>query len=152
MTGFLILGFIFLSCWLIMQYSMVYRFTFEQWPFFACITLTSFINIIIGMAFGVLSWLNFGKGLSSYRESLLVCATWTFVTMLPYLSVNVEYDLEKMDFEHDVFPIKESDKSTEENGDTISYPTVIFSVPTLHSDQLKEQPKGLLPSAFSTRS
>jgi len=66
MALFLGIAFIFISGWAIMFYSLVYRWTFVQWPLLACFTVESYIVLIGSMVFGVLCWLNFGEGLSHY--------------------------------------------------------------------------------------
>ncbi|TFK47254.1 hypothetical protein OE88DRAFT_1666637 [Heliocybe sulcata] len=84
MSGFLVLAFVLIVCWAIMFYSLVYRWTFIQWPFFACMTVSSFVVLIACFGFGVICWLNFGKGLKH----------WLYV----------EDILAKSDFEPEVFP------------------------------------------------
>jgi len=97
MTGFLVLAFIFISGWSIMFYSLVYRWTFVQWPFLACITAESYIVMIASMILGVMSWLNFGKGLALY--------------------LNAEDALEEADFEHEIFQNKGYDAEKGEKGE-----------------------------------
>lgn len=76
MSGFLAVAFIYIACWSIMFYSQVYRWTFVNWVFFACITVASFVVLVLVTVFAVLCWLNFGKGLAQYREySLLLTNT-----------------------------------------------------------------------------
>ncbi|KZT24929.1 hypothetical protein NEOLEDRAFT_1134125 [Neolentinus lepideus HHB14362 ss-1] len=84
MAGFLSLAFTLIVCWAVMFYSLVYRWTFIQWPFFACMTVSSFIVLIACFGFGVICWLNFNKGLKH----------WLYV----------EDVLAKSDFEPEVFP------------------------------------------------
>jgi len=97
MTGFLVLAFIFISGWSIMFYSLVYRWTFVQWPFLACITAESYIVMIASMILGVMSWLNFGKGLALY--------------------LNAEDALEAADFEHEIFQNNGYDAEKGEKGE-----------------------------------
>jgi hypothetical protein len=66
MLIFLITAFVLLSCWGVMFYSLVYRWTLEQWPYLACFTFASFILIIASMVLGIVCWLNFNKGLAEY--------------------------------------------------------------------------------------
>ena len=68
MASFLTVSFIYIACWSIMFYSQVYRWTFINWVFFACITVASFVVLVLATVFGVLCWFNFGKGLAQYRE------------------------------------------------------------------------------------
>ncbi|KII83848.1 hypothetical protein PLICRDRAFT_58289 [Plicaturopsis crispa FD-325 SS-3] len=66
MTAFLSLGFVFIAVWSIMFYSQVYRWQFIQFPFFACITIQSFVVLIASCLLGVVCWRNFDKGLDHY--------------------------------------------------------------------------------------
>lgn len=83
MAVFLVLTFIFVSTWAIMFYSEVYRFTFLDWPYFACTTVASFMVLISAFIFGIICWRNFGKGLAHY--------------------LHTESALEKSDFEPELF-------------------------------------------------
>jgi cell division protein FtsW (lipid II flippase) len=82
MTGFLVIAFIFLVCWLAMFKARTYRWTFIEWPFLVCMTLVSYITIVGSFIFGIMSWLNFGKGFSSYRKRPL---THMFHVLTPRL-------------------------------------------------------------------
>lgn len=84
MAGFIILAFVLIACWGTMFYSLVYRWTFIQWPFFACMTVSSFIGLTACVVLGIVCWLNFNKGL----------AHWLYV----------EGVLANSDFEPEVFP------------------------------------------------
>jgi hypothetical protein len=66
MLIFLIIAFALLTCWGTMFYSLIYRWTLEQWPYLACFTFASFILIIASMVLGIICWLNFNKGLAEY--------------------------------------------------------------------------------------
>ncbi|TFK92896.1 hypothetical protein K466DRAFT_181277 [Polyporus arcularius HHB13444] len=66
MAGFLFLTFCYITLWSAMFSSEVYRWTFIEWPFFACSTMVS-MGVLLGAAiFGIISWVNFGKGLAHY--------------------------------------------------------------------------------------
>ena len=69
MIAFLVLAFIFIASWAVMFYSLVFRWTFTSWPFFAAITVTAFAEMIASCAIGILCWRNFDKGLAQYRMS-----------------------------------------------------------------------------------
>ena len=75
MAGFLFLDLCYIVLWSAMFYSEVYRWTFIEWPFFACSTMVSMAVLLGAAIFGVISWLNFGKGLAHYRTSLLRSVT-----------------------------------------------------------------------------
>ncbi|ETW82980.1 hypothetical protein HETIRDRAFT_426430 [Heterobasidion irregulare TC 32-1] len=52
--------------WTLMFFSPVYRFVFNTWPFFATMTVTSYIFLVATSVLGALCRLNFGKGLAHY--------------------------------------------------------------------------------------
>jgi len=83
MTAFLLIAFVFLVCWSIMYYSLVYRWTWIQWPFFASLTVAAQLGLVATLVLGVLCWRNFHMGLKQY--------------------LHVERILEKSDFEPDSF-------------------------------------------------
>ncbi|THH29296.1 hypothetical protein EUX98_g4895 [Antrodiella citrinella] len=66
MALFLAICFIYIASWSIMFYSQVYRWTWVQWPFFASMTVASFIILIIAGIFAVICLLNFDRGLAHY--------------------------------------------------------------------------------------
>jgi hypothetical protein len=49
-----------------MFYSQIYRFTFVDWPFFGCMTVTSFLALISSTVFAFVCLRNYGKGLSEW--------------------------------------------------------------------------------------
>ncbi|KAF8890623.1 hypothetical protein BD779DRAFT_1516082 [Infundibulicybe gibba] len=63
---FLFLTFCAIVCWSMMFYSIVFRWTFLQWPFLGCCTVASFILLFANLILGTICWLNFGKGLAEY--------------------------------------------------------------------------------------
>ncbi|KZT38548.1 hypothetical protein SISSUDRAFT_1128729 [Sistotremastrum suecicum HHB10207 ss-3] len=66
MCTFLGICFVIVCCWSIMFYSIVYRYTFLTWPFFATMTVTSFVLMISTFIIGIACYRNFGKGLAHY--------------------------------------------------------------------------------------
>ncbi|KAF8064161.1 hypothetical protein FPV67DRAFT_1420008 [Lyophyllum atratum] len=48
--------------------SAIYRFIFMSWPFFATITVTSFVLILVTTLLGVWCRLNFGRGLAHFLQ------------------------------------------------------------------------------------
>ncbi|KAI0742633.1 hypothetical protein C8Q80DRAFT_1221115 [Daedaleopsis nitida] len=66
MAGFLFLNTSYIVFWSVMFYSEVYRWTFLEWPFFACSTIVSFVVLFGAAIFGAISWSGFGKGLAHY--------------------------------------------------------------------------------------
>ncbi|THH15700.1 hypothetical protein EW146_g4813 [Bondarzewia mesenterica] len=52
--------------WTLMFFSPLYRFVFDIWPFFATMTVTSYIFLVATSVLSFLCRLNFGKGLAHY--------------------------------------------------------------------------------------
>ncbi|KAF4611421.1 hypothetical protein D9613_003786 [Agrocybe pediades] len=69
MVIFLAIGFIIITGWAMMFYSIVYRWSFLQWPYLGCFTVASFILLISSMILGVVCRVNFGKGLAQYLHA-----------------------------------------------------------------------------------
>ncbi|KAF8638359.1 hypothetical protein AX17_002261 [Amanita inopinata Kibby_2008] len=89
----------------IMFWSTLYRFIFTSWPFFATITLTAYIFVVITSILAIWCRFNFGQGLAHFLQ--------------------VSDVLENMDFPP-VFFSKEGDT---ENGVTKEVPITISSPP-----------------------
>ncbi|TFK37642.1 hypothetical protein BDQ12DRAFT_685042 [Crucibulum laeve] len=49
-----------------MFFSPLYRYIFISWPFFATITVTSYVLVVVTTLLAILCRVNFGKGLSHY--------------------------------------------------------------------------------------
>ena len=77
------IGGIFFICWALMYYSLVFRWTWLQWPFFACITVCAQLVLLTSIAFAVQCRRSFDRGLKHY--------------------LHVNAVLEKADFEPGVF-------------------------------------------------
>ncbi|KAH9976622.1 hypothetical protein BGW80DRAFT_1289450 [Lactifluus volemus] len=56
----------FIFTWTMMFYSPVYRFTFIDWPFFGCVTVTAFVSLIFSTVFMFICRHNYGKGLAQW--------------------------------------------------------------------------------------
>lgn len=65
---FLVLGVLITSAWAAMFSSSSYRWTFSTWPFFACMTILSFVLLVASLILGIICRSNFGKGFAHYRE------------------------------------------------------------------------------------
>ncbi|KAJ7778472.1 hypothetical protein B0H16DRAFT_1879104 [Mycena metata] len=78
MISFLAISFVFVSGWGIMFYSIVYRWSFLQWPYLGCFTVASFILIIAGMILGTICWRNFDLGLREYLNAESALASLNF--------------------------------------------------------------------------
>ena len=66
MAGFTFLTLAYIVSWGAMFDAQVFAWTFIEWPFFACSTMVSMAVLLGAAIFGVISWLNFGKGLAHY--------------------------------------------------------------------------------------
>jgi hypothetical protein len=78
MSIFLGIAVILLSGWSIMFYSIVYRWTFMQWPYLGCFTVASLVLIIASIILGVICRTNFGKGLAQYLHAEEALASSNF--------------------------------------------------------------------------
>ncbi|KAG5638405.1 hypothetical protein H0H81_000182 [Sphagnurus paluster] len=112
MGFFLGTAIVLLSGWCIMFYSMVYRWTFVEWPFLACFTVASLILIIASTILGVICRLNFGKGLAQYLSAEAALASSNFAPEV---------------FSHD----EEKGKSDQDLKDpaTFDQPSITFFIP-----------------------
>ncbi|ETW79910.1 hypothetical protein HETIRDRAFT_386468 [Heterobasidion irregulare TC 32-1] len=108
MLAFSAVGFIFISCWAIMFYSRIYRFTFVDWPFFGCMTVSSFVVMILSIVFGIINQLHFKHGLKQYLD--------------------VEETMARSDFDPQVFNHSTSKEWKEETS------VARFTIPILLSD------------------
>lgn len=52
--------------WSLMYDSLVWRWTWIQWPFFACLAVSAQAALLACLAIGIACRLNFGKGLKEY--------------------------------------------------------------------------------------
>ncbi|KAH6911883.1 hypothetical protein BKA70DRAFT_1397995 [Coprinopsis sp. MPI-PUGE-AT-0042] len=66
MNLFLGLSFGILTGWMVMFYSIIYRWTFLQWPFLGCYTVASQTLVVASLVLGVVCRVNFGKGHAEY--------------------------------------------------------------------------------------
>jgi hypothetical protein len=67
--AFLVSGLAIVAAWSSMFASILYQWTFQNFPFFATVTVTAFIVLVITVALGIICRLNFGHGLPKYRTS-----------------------------------------------------------------------------------
>lgn len=78
-----------------------YRTIFKSWRFFATVTVTAFILLVLTVALGVICYLNYGKGLQAYRKHssfAVAIKTLTPATFTPFL-VQMTEELEGTDFD-----------------------------------------------------
>ncbi|EIM85830.1 uncharacterized protein STEHIDRAFT_121849 [Stereum hirsutum FP-91666 SS1] len=60
--------------WTAMYFSPLYRFYLSIWPFFATVTVTAYILLLLTFVAGILCRLNFGKGLAHYLSVISALA------------------------------------------------------------------------------
>ncbi|KAH8823863.1 hypothetical protein DL96DRAFT_240512 [Flagelloscypha sp. PMI_526] len=70
LIAFFGLSFVMLSIAIAMFASPIYRFVFDRWPFFATMTVTSFVVMLATAFIGALCGRNFGNGLAQYCKFL----------------------------------------------------------------------------------
>ncbi|KAI0684697.1 hypothetical protein BC835DRAFT_1422063 [Cytidiella melzeri] len=90
MIAFLLILACFITGFLAMFIDGAFRFTWLQWPFFACVSGINAVVLIICAMFAVLCRIHFGEGLSHYRKISLS-------------KVHVKQVLSDQDFEPDEF-------------------------------------------------
>ena len=69
MLVFLGTGLAYIGGWGAMYYSEVFRWTWVEWPFFACLTIISQVVLIASIVLGIICRKNFKKGLAQYCTS-----------------------------------------------------------------------------------
>jgi len=67
LAAFLFLGVFYIASWGAMFYSLVFRWTFASWPFFASLAVAAFVMLIASCVLGVVCRKNFDKGLAHFR-------------------------------------------------------------------------------------
>ncbi|KAJ3503632.1 hypothetical protein NMY22_g18184 [Coprinellus aureogranulatus] len=66
--GFAVLSAVFLSISGVMFGSEAYRTIFKSWRFFATVTVTAFILLVLTVTLGFVCYFNYGKGLQAYLQ------------------------------------------------------------------------------------
>ncbi|KAF7297185.1 hypothetical protein MIND_00951600 [Mycena indigotica] len=113
MISFLGIAFFFVAGWALMFYSIVYRWSFVQWPYLGCFTVASFILIIASVILGTICWRHFGEGLTEY--------------------LNAEAALADSDFAPEIFKNNSDDVEKAAPSDPFySYDDPAFPLPTFH--------------------
>ncbi|KAJ3565358.1 hypothetical protein NP233_g7676 [Leucocoprinus birnbaumii] len=100
--GFFFLAFVLIVGWSVMFYSLVYRWTFLQWPFLAGCSVCSFVLIVSSTALGIACRLNFGKGLKQYlaAEAALAESGFAPEVFRHDEEKNTPFDLASPDYKH----------------------------------------------------
>jgi len=78
MILFLAIGFVITAGWAILFYSLVFRWSFMQWPYLGCFTVASFVLLIASIILGVVCRVHFGKGLKQYLHAEETLASINF--------------------------------------------------------------------------
>jgi len=66
LAGFFAVGLVLVTSWAIMLTSLVFRWTFITWSFFASLMSEAFVAMTASCVIGVICWRNFDKGLAHY--------------------------------------------------------------------------------------
>ncbi|RXW18649.1 hypothetical protein EST38_g7213 [Candolleomyces aberdarensis] len=77
-VAFLVIAFIIITGWSVMFYSIVYRWTFVEWPYLAVFTVASLTLLLISTVLGIVCRLNFGKGHAEYLQAEAALSSQNF--------------------------------------------------------------------------
>ncbi|KAJ6619810.1 hypothetical protein B0H10DRAFT_1148958 [Mycena sp. CBHHK59/15] len=66
MVVFLTIAAVVFASWILMLKSWSFAWTFVNWPFFACQIIAASLSLLTTIVFGVVCWVNMGKGLAHY--------------------------------------------------------------------------------------
>jgi len=66
LAGFFAVGIVLVASWAVMLISLVFRWTFITWTFFALLMTEAFVAMAASCITGVICWRNFDKGLAHY--------------------------------------------------------------------------------------
>ncbi|KAG8733794.1 hypothetical protein FRC11_002244 [Ceratobasidium sp. 423] len=83
MHAFLTISVLFITAWAAMFASEVYRWTFATWPFFAAMTVTSFVVLVATTGLAVVCRYNFKKGLALFLQSQQILPGAEFTDAMP---------------------------------------------------------------------
>ena len=83
MHGFLAIGLLFITAWAAMFASDVYRWIFATWPFFAVMTVVSFVVLVATTGLAIVCRLNFKKGLAQFLRSQQILPGTDFTDAMP---------------------------------------------------------------------
>jgi len=118
MIIFLAIGFVITSGWSIMFYSIVYRWSFMQWPYLGCFTVASLLLLLSSMVLGVVCRMNFGNGLAQY--------------------LHAESTLASLNFAQDSFERRTSSRYSKDGKISWDPESSIYPVPTYHIKALSK--------------
>jgi len=102
---FFFFAFAIIVGWSVMFYSLVYRWTFTQWPFLAGCSVLSFILIVSSTILAIICRVNFGRGLKQYLEAEAALAKSGFSPEVfrHDEEKDTPFDLETADFKKPAF-------------------------------------------------
>ncbi|CAE6512441.1 unnamed protein product [Rhizoctonia solani] len=83
MHAFLTISALFITAWAAMFASEVYRWTFATWPFFAAMTVTSFMVLVATTGLAIVCRYNFKKGLALFLQSQQTLPGAEFTDAMP---------------------------------------------------------------------
>ncbi|KAF8750807.1 hypothetical protein RHS01_09179 [Rhizoctonia solani] len=83
MHAFLIISLLFITAWAAMFASDVYRWSFATWPFFAAMTVTSFVVLVATTGLAIVCRYNFKKGLALFLQSQQILPSGDFTDAMP---------------------------------------------------------------------
>jgi len=89
MVAFIGIALFYFIGWGLMFYSIIYRWTFVQWPLLSGFTVVSFILLAASISLGLICRMNFGKGLAEYLHAESVLESSNFAPEV------FEHDVEK---------------------------------------------------------
>ncbi|KAG8771056.1 hypothetical protein FRC12_003877 [Ceratobasidium sp. 428] len=97
MHAFLVISLLFVTAWAAMFASDVYRWTFATWPFFAAMTVVSYVVLVATTGLAIICRYNFKKGLALFLQSQQILPSGEFSDALPP-AANPFNDPEKIEF------------------------------------------------------
>ena len=110
LAAFLFLGIFYIASWGVMFYSLVFRWTFASWPFFASLTVAAFVMLIASCVLGVVCWRNFDKGLAHFRMFEFAHLPFLPFELTPFVvAVYVDDVLSKENFQPGLFTNNSND-------------------------------------------
>lgn len=136
MHMFLALSFGILAGWMIMFYSIVYRWSFLQWPFLGCYTVASQTLVFASLLLGLVCRINFGKGHAEYLQAEEALSSLNFTREV--------FTRNERDDNFDLKPVVSRDTSASKNplsrfsrekeATSADQPLSVYYIQTLESD------------------
>ncbi|KAL5631906.1 hypothetical protein ACGC1H_000065 [Rhizoctonia solani] len=83
MHAFLFISLLFITAWAAMFASEVYRWVFATWPFFAAMSVASFVVLVATTGLAIVCRYNFKKGLALFLQSQQILPGAEFTDAMP---------------------------------------------------------------------